>query len=531
MYKLIVLDDDLIIRKGLAELIHWNDMGFELVQDFADGIEAIPYLESHPVDVILTDIEMAEVSGIDLAEFVFQKQLPAKVVFLSGFKEFEYAKSALKYNVVDYLLKPTQYNDIVRLFGKLKENLDMERKAMDDMEVEARRYNDLLPVIQEQFFTDVLMGALKNEKAMADRLKILQLSTELLNKSVYIIDIDFPPSTLAARSDYEFKVSIGKVVKRLMEHRIKSLSCYPVYHVFGRMKLVCLSLSDNRDDSKNQITEYLFELMKAVKKTFGVELKTSLESDHDSLIAYSQVNRPMEIVQDQISGKRRIAPDHYDKLIHKYKLFVSNAVAGNTEEVDNIVEHLLDEFQELPLSFTQRLVKDLLAIVAGTFTDGNANVSVAAHKYTDLVNAQSNDEIRDWSKNAIKGVLTEMEEQRDESAKRLMKLAINYISLHYHEGISLENVADHIFLNPVYFSRFFKLHAGVNFSEHLTQVRIQKAMELLGENKYKVHEISEKVGYSNSKYFSKVFKQQLGITPKEYVLNLVSQRMAGGSAE
>lgn len=120
MYDLIIIDDENIIRKGLEELIDWKSIGFRIVATFEDGKEPIEFLKNHHVDVVLTDIRMAEVSGLDVAKYVHDHKPGTKTVIISGYKEFEYAKKAIDYGVEYFLLKPTKFNEFYHTFSELK---------------------------------------------------------------------------------------------------------------------------------------------------------------------------------------------------------------------------------------------------------------------------------------------------------------------------------------------------------------------------------------------------------------------------
>jgi len=128
MYDLIIIDDENIIRKGLEELIDWKSIGFRIVATFEDGKEAIEFLKNHHVDVVLTDIRMAEVSGLDVAKYVHDHKPGTKTVIISGYKEFEYAKKAIDYGVEYFLLKPTKFNEFYHTFSELKKSLTKKLK-------------------------------------------------------------------------------------------------------------------------------------------------------------------------------------------------------------------------------------------------------------------------------------------------------------------------------------------------------------------------------------------------------------------
>lgn len=127
MYSLVVTDDEQEIRSSICSLFPWSSLGFEVVHQCESGTETIEYLKRHSVDVLLTDICLADISGIDIARFICAQKLPTTVVFISGYQEFSFARSALKYRVFDYILKPTDYESIQNVFSALKASLDQKR--------------------------------------------------------------------------------------------------------------------------------------------------------------------------------------------------------------------------------------------------------------------------------------------------------------------------------------------------------------------------------------------------------------------
>ncbi|WP_312105536.1 response regulator [Lachnoclostridium sp.] len=136
MYKLVIADDEKIIRQGLKNVVDWEKIGFEIIEIFSDGQEVIEYLEYMMPDLILTDIKMNHVSGMEVAKYVFEQQLPCKVVLISGYQEFDLALQGIKYGVMDYLLKPSNVENISKTFIKIKEELDQKHKEKEKAQAE-----------------------------------------------------------------------------------------------------------------------------------------------------------------------------------------------------------------------------------------------------------------------------------------------------------------------------------------------------------------------------------------------------------
>ena len=181
MYRIIIVDDEEIMRDGLINLVNWTSLGFQIVADFQDGQEVLEYLKDNEVDVILTDIKMTFVSGLDLARYVNEQKLSTKVVLISGYKDFEYARQAVNYNVVQYLLKPISLKDINRVFTEIRKEIDRERELQKRQEDHQKKFNELISFMRDQFFTDLVLGALKNRHEMNTRLNMLDLDLDIEN--------------------------------------------------------------------------------------------------------------------------------------------------------------------------------------------------------------------------------------------------------------------------------------------------------------------------------------------------------------
>ena len=132
MYNLIIVDDESKIRNGLCNYFPWQEIGFQVVYDAKNGKEALAYVQNHPVDVILSDIKMPEMSGIELIEYLYEQKSKIKVVFLTGFKEFEFAQKALVCGAANFIVKPTKYNELVDVFTRIKEELDTDAQKTDE---------------------------------------------------------------------------------------------------------------------------------------------------------------------------------------------------------------------------------------------------------------------------------------------------------------------------------------------------------------------------------------------------------------
>ena len=337
MVRVVVIDDEIIIRNSVSNYIENNIDEVCVVGRFEDGDEAIEYLSNYDVEIVLSDINMARVSGVEVAKYVYENKPYIKVIMLSGYREFEYAKSAIKYGVTAYLLKPTDTDELVKVIKETAKQFEQSESVLD-------RFVSLT----KSMFEAVVRGNSDDALSLIDR--VIEENAELDNISLcrYITDL--------------FQIVFEKI------------------HLHMNRDLVGEGLD------------------------YTILLKRSMSNRSD----------------------------------------IYRAVA---EIIDNIL----------------------------TKISPNAD---------------------------------------DEYA--ILKQAIRFIDENFAGDISLQLVADSVYLHPVYFSRIFKKKTGQNFSDYLLHKRMKYAGELLMKNR-SVTEVSEKCGYNNSGYFSRVFKEYYKCTPKEYL--------------
>lgn len=429
MYRIILLDDEEIIREGLVDFIPWSELGFDLVATFEDGKDAIAYLDHNSVDVILSDIMMAEVSGLELAEYVCQHHPRTKMAILSGYKEFEFAQQAIQCNVKHYLLKPMELDELRRVLRQLKQELDEEHEAME----EKRRSHELLPLLQEQFFSDLLMGALWNSEEMLRRSKLIQLPYAEAG-GCCVIELELEAEEW---SDNGWESFVAGLRKWVLGARMEHFRMYPVLNSYMGYRIVgVFAPGSDMKELLPAVQAQLEKIRKSAAAIFNVRLRAVGQSVYGDLAELARSSSRLRSYRESVKPITELA---------------------EPEEIRSLGRHTLEE------------------------------------------------------------VVKETVPHKSVSSMALVEKAQQFMSGQYHLDLSLEQVADQVFLHPVYFSRLFKQCTGMNFSDYLMRLRIERAMELLREGDLKVYEAGQRVGYGNAKYFNRVFKQVTGMTPRDYV--------------
>lgn len=173
MYSLIIADDEYMMRNGLTKIVQWEKQGFTLKAVCSDGAEVIDQLRSEPPDILLLDIRMSCVNGLEVAKFVSENALPVKVILLSGYREFELAQEALRYHVYRYLLKPISVPKLKEVFAELKEELDRQNVVEEALQYRMDCYRQMVDYERERFLCDVLLGSLRSPDELEMRLQFV----------------------------------------------------------------------------------------------------------------------------------------------------------------------------------------------------------------------------------------------------------------------------------------------------------------------------------------------------------------------
>ncbi|WP_169447637.1 response regulator [Paenibacillus daejeonensis] len=522
MYNLLLCDDEPIILKGLTRSVPWQDYKLQVQASFEDGREVIAYLQEHEVDVILTDIDMADVTGLQLAKHVARHHPQVKVVILSGLKDFDYAKQAIQYNVFHYLVKPIDLDEIDDVMSELVRQLDAEREERQRLAREERRFAEVLPMLREQLFTDLLLGALRNRpETIQSRLELLQLPVTIKSQrtAVYRLILSREAGEAAGVSDRQNDSAIHYIQAELLELQL----AFGILLRYGReTRLIAVGEATERSDSEQSLESELAALALAVAQLYGLKVIWQLEARYANLMEAAQTIVPVQLDWELSEGACREAvlkPGEYERLVQQYKLLVSNLYDGNTDQVASLADRLFQEMEQLPIIIVQRLMIDLFAMISSHIADWGGRVGGLTGgqlDYSELLRQKSHEQIRRWCQRVFDLILAHMSSGREKTHEKLFAKVKAYIQAHYAEDVNLEEMADQVYLNPVYFSRLFKQEMGINFTEYVTKVRMAKAKELLQSGRYKSYEVSEMTGYRNSKYFTKVFKQETGYTPMAF---------------
>lgn len=515
--KILIADDEIQIRTGLTEGIPWKTLGFDEIYTAENGIQALSLGKQHRPEIIITDIQMPGMTGLELGNEIKKLYEPAEVIILSGYSEFEYAREAITMRAFDYLLKPIRIKELIERVKQARERV-------------------------EQFHAD---SENKNRFQALNRTRLLQqmiMSKGLLSSREEEIFLEQMQMTFP-----EFILVGVCSVDTLMEKELKLLGSYledqlqailvrykgeELYWERGNLFFV-MSLMSNHDKERK---------MTALKKDIqGFNEKLQGEYQNSVSLAISDLGRIREVAllfrQAESALKKRLyrgkksflEPEDRDE---NPKLTLNpidvTEMQNRMESFDHehICLYLHAVFQELKekkvtsIDLVKSMCEQLKNILLQTLLDKGIDLKGICEQNQALLKGLPDystlEEYEGWITDLYMLVLQGLTRLSGGQHSRVILQAVDYISQNYANNINLEMTATYVNKSKNYFSYLFKKELGISFIEYLNQVRIDKAKKLLDTTDDRTYEISEAVGYSDYKYFSSVFKKLTGVSPAQY---------------
>ncbi|MBQ8813447.1 MAG: response regulator [Lachnospiraceae bacterium] len=517
MYSLIIAEDEFTTRRALVNMVKWNELGFCVDGEFADGQEVLEYLKSNTPDVILTDIKMTDVSGIEIARLVAEQNLPIQVVFLSAYKDFSYAQEAVEYNVAYYLLKPVDLSKLRGIFGKLKEKLDKQAFDENMIRDRAEHYERLMNYERQQFVTDAYFGALVNPDRKARRLGLISRNQENGSRLILV--------KIVLENDQSYHDFCGNYGKQELQDQIEhvlsfyhsKLEHYPItWGVTKEERLFHVGVfwENEREHSNSyepqKLAEAIFNLM-----ALRVEIPIFhlLESSSE-LINYAGTMRN-QLTEENFAHNR----EYLQLLRDQNKLLCSYLSQNSSEQGLKLAETLFDNYIRGGIAFAKRqslytVTRLLDEIVANDLVEWNRLFAQCVP--VSVFSGTKYNEFKEWMLRSIRLLFDYTKEKTEANRSSSIGEIMDYLRNHYSEDITLNEIAEKVYLNPAYISRLVKEQTGKNYTELVMEMRIDRAVELLKNTDMYVYEIAEAVGYKNLKYFYRVFRKIKGKSPNDY---------------
>ena len=541
MLKIFLAEDEVIVRETIKRMIPWEELGFELVGEAADGEMALPLLIRQKPDLLITDIKMPFMDGLTLAKLA-KKELPElKIVILSGYDDFNYAKQAISIGVEDYLLKPITKNALIERLSEIRSRYEHEKTQKEYYEKFQREMQAYEKNSSRDFFEALVRGSMdmmevykKAEKLgvdiVAEAYNILIFTmnseedfsgqkegySEWEAESLEMLEEFFSghPSAMLFRSNI---FSYGVLLKGQKES-IKEITKECVGKIQGILK---------RKESKREwflAVGQPVERLSQIKKSYHTASRAFSQRYLyvENILYYDE----MEMMEHR-SGQADTNDNAYLKKVDVNALnpailqkFLSN---GLQEETENFVKDYFYAIGQEPMEslvFRNYVILNVRFSVLSFLKSLGCDTEEMEPENTEEILAESGKNIESaiaYAEKMVSQAITIRDQNSGNKNRSILKTAVDFIESHYmEEEISLNTVANVANVSANHFSALFSQNMGQTFIEYLTSLRMNKAKELLRCTGMRSSEIAGEVGYKDAHYFSYLFKKTQGMTPSEY---------------
>lgn len=515
MYQMLIADDERIIRQGLKNVVDWEKLGFEVADTFSDGQEIIEYLEYMIPDVILTDIKMEHVSGLEIAKQVFEKKLPCVVVLVSGYQEFDLAVQGLRYGAENYLLKPVDVDELLTTFEKIKRRLDEKSTEREQARAEKERMEEALPMLEERFFTDLVLGVADGEDYIKSRMAVLYPDLDAVHRICMLADITIRQYGRFMEEIWEYSYDQLEVnLTNFLRIYRKNFTYHIVFKTEDTVELlgICVEGQESGTDLERFCGDALGRLVSELEHNFRFQADYCVKQIYKSVYGIGKKdgvlkNRNTEEIVDA------------QHLREQKKLVMSNLSMGNIVTAQKLFHNVLQELKYLPASSRNNQIIEILLTMNTVIKEVNGKLAESLQtyfNYAGILSTASLEEIREDCDRIFDRIRLAEEKKEYFDAGSLIAKAKSYIQENISRDISQEETAGQLFICASYLSRLFKKQTGENFTQYVTRVKMERAIELLKDPKYKTYQVSEALGYKTPRYFSRLFRAQTGMNPSEY---------------
>lgn len=532
LYRIMVVDDEEEIRLGIIKKIDWKANGFIVVGDAENGRDALEKAEKLNPDIVMTDIKMPFMDGLELGKKLSEIMPSTKVIIFSGSDDFEYAQKAIKINVIEYVLKPINSIELTEVLRKLKIQLDKEYDEKTNIEKLHNHYLESLPVIREQFLVGTIEGRIakkqweeQNEKLGID-FKSKYLTVALIHYDGTSI-LRYLDDEHLSEEDALLLISIKKIIDENMVRYCKFIS-----FLYSDMVVVIGNLEEkshilNFIRGLNDICK-LYERIMSSTITVGVgqvfedpsQIRYSYKTAQNALDYRVMLGNGKVIYIEDVESNNSIQL----QLSEQEERTMLNAIKiSSKEEIVEAIDNLFKKVEDLLLPFNQyriylmEITTALLKLVQAYKLDIDEIFGDNFNCYSYMESFNSIYETKKWFIYISIKVNDFIKRERVNSSKLLIEKAKEYVKKNYNDyEMSVEKICSQLHVSPTYFSTIFKRETEMNFVNYLTEVRMEEAVRLLNTTDDKTYSIATKVGYPEANYFSYVFKRKFGVSPSKY---------------
>lgn len=535
MIKLMIVDDEQIILDGIKDSIDWNSIGIKVVGTATNGFDALDMARRLCMDVIITDIKMPGLNGLELIKEINKFKPGIRVILISAYEQFDFAQEAIALGALSYITKPLKKQKIIDEVLKARDSILAERQDTDNRNRLEEQYLENLPIIREHYLNNLIMGRTNTSSDFRKQFDAYGIDINEAGIGVFVFKIDNIENSSKEGLEKDAQITYLKISQRIKEQ----LPTYYKRVIFQSHdnEVVTIYNSTESSDIIKDITVCAEDIKNVLKREAGISISAGVGRIYPSLgdaaLSYQEARKALNY--RLVYGNNTVLYIDYVEMKewkHTHLFSNINEVLTNIQDVlwtgksDEVIK-LIDKtmsgvlnYKGIPYHYIQQVYCQLLSVLLRTIYEMNIMpeelYGTSIHLYEELFKRNTFEEADLWYRDLVIRVCKAINEKKAARVSNVISSAIEYIKKNCNRDLSLSEVADKVNLNPSYFSRLFKEEAGTQFVEYVRIAKMDLAKELLKKSSKKIYEICEELGYVNVQYFSTVFKNTVGMTPNEY---------------
>lgn len=524
-YKVILVDDEAEVIDIMEAKIRWSELGFEVVGSAKNGVKALELVEKLQPDVVLTDIRMPYMDGLELSRKLNQDYPNIYIILCTGFDEFEYAKEAVHLDIKEYLLKPISAAELSESLMRLKENLDKEREEKLNVRKLENYFQESLPALQSNLFISLMEGRVSEEDYAR-----FSAAYQVNMKGPLFCCIVFHTSENHVPEGMNPLLLSMSVEREIRQRLVEKWHCKEFLYL-GNTVLI---MEMGSEEKMVPITDECDRFCRWAYRVMGAVVTAGIGTVCDNLF---NINLSYEGAREAVSYRvlygtqrainiREIVPKEQATLSlleegRMHDLFRAIRV-GNPEKIEEAVQKEIQKIHKHTVTIGQyhlaamETVSNFYKFCANNSLDFNEIAGNVPNLY-EKVPQMDESSLTSWMNEMARMISEELKTARNSTSHRLVTEAQLLVREKYMDAsISLDVVCSILGVSNSYFSSVFKKETGKSFISYLTDYRMDIAEELILSGETKSYKVAEKVGYLDANYFSYVFKKRFGVSPSKY---------------
>lgn len=526
MHKVIVIDDEMLIRKRIIYGFPWEELGYEIEDEAENGQQALELMEYKQYSLAIIDIAMPGINGIELAKKIREYQYRTEIIFLTGHSDFKYAQQAVKYGVYYYILKPINEEEFVSVLTELRQKMDEEISKTDLLAQLEKKQDYMDAVLQAKVFSDYFYGSGKKELFV----RVMDALQEAgIQEEEYLVAL------LRVESFLKNHIGLSDRVKTVNvscnDAQSENYRCFSVCDIEKDCMILILQSEEYRTE-KEKISE-IRNIVWNLKNGTGELVRCGVSRIHRSfeqmgeayVEALSALNNAKMLKEDVLSysmanGRGDV---HYKISNREIKDLHAALMRNDYEGCRKIIQKIFGDMGERKATFecvvrnVDRLFIEL--VDAGVVSDMDTRRMLKGYHNVEkaLGNMENMEEIAEWCENVIYAFIQNgIQFSQESKSLPIVEKTCEYIQKHYEDAdLSQAQIAEAMAVTSPYLSGVFKKAMGISMVQYITMFRMEKAREMLLKTGKDVKEIAELVGYRDEYYFSRCFKKQYGFSPMQ----------------